>query len=77
MDCMTETDHLALKDREKIEQFDYEIKNGGGIIVIRFKDGEFESAHYPFKAAYSRDHWRILSEIEKIITEIENAKKQL
>jgi hypothetical protein len=74
---LTETDHLVLQERVKIEQFDYIIKDsnnlscGDGVITIKFKNEKFDSAHYPFNATYNRDQWKILVEIENIISNIE------
>ena len=74
---LTETEHLVISEQVKIEQFDYAIKDGdklscgNGMVTIKFKNGKFDSVHYPFNATYNRDQWKILSEIESIISNIE------
>ena len=70
------------KAHERHDFYSYEINSGGqmgvyetGKITIHFIDGQFSNAHFPFSGTYTRNGWRILAEIERRITAIEESLK--
>ncbi len=73
--------HLTLIEREKTETFTYQI---GGIaaasagleIEITFVNEVFSFVKHPFSGAYDRDMWKVLSEINEAIEEIENKYRE-
>ena len=70
---------------EKTEIFIYQInKNSmidgvgidcGGEIEIVFENDKFSRVQFPFAGSYSRANWKVLAEVEKKISEIEDMKK--
>jgi hypothetical protein len=72
------------KQVHKRETYTFTINRGGelfiqeeGEVVVIFINDKFDSATYPARGTYSRNMWRILSEIEREITKIEKGKGKI
>ena len=69
---------------EKTERYIYRINrnskvddillNCAGEVEIVFVNDKFKSVTYPFGGIYSRGEWKVLAEVEKKISEIEEMK---
>ena len=70
-----------LYDREhrREDSYTFSVNSGGaaevkeaGIVKIRFVNGKFRDAIFPFSGRYTRNGWRIMAAIEAEIIRIEN-----
>ena len=71
---------LTYSTKTKVETYTYKIKSdalniSNRDVILTFENGEFKNCSFPFTGSYTRDHWKILAEIqkeiEKVITEKE------
>lgn len=58
----------------KVETFCFQCRDI--VVEIEFNNNKFRCARFPFSGPYSREQWKILSEIDLKIEEIEATKKE-
>lgn len=72
-------EHLfKLAQSQKQEMFEYQVNINGCVkqVFINFVNDKFENVSFDFKNPYSREEWKVLVEIEKAITLLEQQREQ-
>ena len=63
---------IKSKLMEKVDTYQYKVNDV--FVTIIFLNGKFNSCKFPFVDSYTREEWKILAHIDRLISKIEKEK---